>query len=278
MWNFKRSPDPDEAIGLIAGQGDFPFLFLEAARSLNKKIIVFGFNGLTDPKLGHSGAPAHFLTLGKLGELLELLKKSKVRQVALAGGIPKKEIYNPQTLLDGEAKEVLGGTANKGDDHLLRAFALYLKARCGISVLDSRDFLKNTLALKGVLTRRAPEAAEMADLRFGWRIVKGIGKMDIGQTVVVKAGVVIAVEALEGTDAAIRRAGSLAGPGGVVVKASKPGQDMRFDLPCVGTETLKSMRAAGCRTLGVESGKTIFLFKEALLREADAENISIVGF
>ena len=159
----------------------------------------------------------------------------------------------------------------------MKALQLFLKTKCGVSIADPRFFLKDILAVKGVMTKRAPTPADMNDLRFGWRIAKGIGKIDIGQTVVVKAGVVLAVEALEGTDAAIRRGGQLGREGAVVVKVSKPNQDLRFDLPCVGTETLESMKATNAKVMGVEAGKTVMLFKEKLIAAADQANLILVG-
>jgi len=264
-------------LGLIAGQGDFPLLFAKAASSLKKKVVVFGFQGYTDKKVEDYAAETHYFELGTLDQLFESLRRLKIKQVVLAGGIPKRQIYNPDFALDETAKSFIQSNAHKGDDHLLKAFGLFLKARCGASVVDSRVFLKDILAPKGVLTRRRPTEQEKDDIKFGWRIVKGIGKMDIGQTVVVKQGVVVAVEALEGTDAAIKRAGSLAHGGGVVVKVAKPNQDLRFDLPCVGRDTLASMKEADISVLVVEAGKTLMLYKQDFLDDADQKNFCIVG-
>ncbi|MBI3252548.1 MAG: UDP-2,3-diacylglucosamine diphosphatase LpxI [Candidatus Omnitrophica bacterium] len=275
MW-WRRS-NPSEVIGLIAGQGEFPLLFAQAALSLKRDVIAFGVEGLTDRRLDRFVREAHYVELGSLGRLVELLQASRVREVVFAGGIPKKEIYNPGTRMDEAARGLIGGAANKGDDHLLRAFQIFLKAKCGVSVVDSRFFLKETLAPKGVLTRRAPSEGEWRDLRFGWKVAKGIGKMDIGQTVAVKHGVALAVEGLEGTNETIRRGGELGQGGVVVVKVSKPNQDLRFDLPCVGEATLDALKGVSSRVLGVEAGKTIMLFKERLIEKADRENMTIVG-
>ena len=265
------------AVGLIAGQGDFPMVFAEAASSLKQHLIVFGIKGYTDSRLEKFAQEIHYVDLGSLGSLVDLLKQAKVRKVVLAGGIPKKEMYNPSFKMDETARGFIHQTRNKGDDHILKALQLFLKTKCGVSIADPRFFLKDILAVKGVMTKRAPTPADMNDLRFGWRIAKGIGKIDIGQTVVVKAGVVLAVEALEGTDGAIRRGGQLGREGAVVVKVSKPNQDLRFDLPCVGTETLESMKAINAKVMGVEAGKTIMLFKEKLIAAADQANLSLVG-
>lgn len=254
-----------------------PFLFVRAARALKREFIVVGLEGHTDKRLGEYASEAHYLELGTLDRLPGILKNAGVKRVAMAGSVPKKEIYNPSVSVDSHVRGIFSGADNKGDDHLLRAFGVFLKVRCGVSVIDPRVFLKDLLVPKGVLTRREPTEAEWKDLRFGCSIAKGVGKMDIGQTVVVKQGTVLAVEALEGTDAAIRRGGALGMGGAVVVKTAKPNQDLRFDLPCVGEETLESMRAAGSSVLGIEAGKTLVMFKDVFIARADREGVAIVG-
>ena len=264
-------------IGLIAGKGDFPALLAKAAHDRGQPIVLFGIEGYTDRQVEKFTSEAHYVGLGELGRLLELLKKTKVRKVLLAGAVPKKQIYDPALPLDPIARHFIGATRNKGDDHLLRAFRLFLKARCGVSVMDARGILKEALAPKGVLTRRGPSESEWRDLRLGLRAARHIGKMDIGQTVVIKDGIVLAVEAVEGTDHAIRRAGGLGRGDVVVVKTSKPNQDLRFDLPCVGLETLNTLTAVSSRVLGVEAGKTILISKKAFLEKADENGMTIVG-
>ena len=254
-----------------------PLVFANVAASLGKKMIAFGIEGQTDRRLEEFVSETHYVGLGQLEKLTSLLLEKKIKQVALAGGVPKNEIYNPAFQIDRTAKNLLGGSKNKGDDHLLRAFQVFLKVKCGISILDSRKFLKNTLAPKGILTHRKPTREEWEDLHFGRKIAQGTGKMDIGQTVVVKRGVVLAVEAIEGTDSAIRR-GALLGQGEVVVvKMCKPRQNLRFDLPCVGRDTLESLKSGSSRVLGVEAGKTILLHRENLIESANRENMTIVG-
>jgi DUF1009 family protein len=270
---FDRGSAP---LGLIAGEGEFPILFAKAASALNKPVILIGLSGHTDRRVEAFVKEAHYISLGALADLIDVLKKTRVRNVVLAGAVPKKEMYNTSGL-DSTAQEFMVKGKNKGDDHLLKAFSLFLKARCGVSVVDSRSFLKDSLAKKGVLTKRAPSETEWKDIRFGRSIVKGIGKLDIGQTIVVKNGVVLAVEAIEGTDQAIRRGGQLANGGAVVVKMSKPNQDLRFDLPCVGLETLESLKSVQSRVLAVESKKTLMLNASQIIERADAENITVVG-
>ncbi len=268
---------PTEPIGVIAGQGDFPILFAKAASSLKRSVFVFGVEGVTDKRVENFALETHYVGLGELGKLVDLLKAKKIRRVAFAGGIPKKRLYDPSLKLDISAQSFIHQTSNKGDDHILRALEMYLKLKCGACVIDSRTFLKDALAPKGLMTKRPLTDREQKDLKFGAQVARHIGKMDIGQTVVVKDGIVLAVEALEGTDQAIRRGGELGNGGVVVVKTSKPNQDLRFDLPCVGPETLQSLKAASARVFGVEAGKTIMISKEKLIEAANGAHISLVG-
>ena len=274
--NWFRSA-PSGRLGLIAGQGEFPVLFAEAVFSLKKDLVVFGLRNYTDPRVEQYAPEMHYVDLWALGDLVGLLKKSNVKNVVLAGGVPKREIYNSSFKMDDTAEGFIHSTGNKGDDHLLKAFEIFLKLKCGISVVDSRIFLKDALAPKGVLTQRPPTPEEWKDLRFGYKIAKGIGKMDIGQTVVVKSGAVLAVEALEGTDHAMRRGGELGHGDVVVVKAAKPNQDLRFDLPCAGIQTLSVLKSISSKVLGVEAGKTILLRKKEFLEAADKQGVTLVG-
>ena len=273
---FWKSVDT-RPIGLIAGEGDFPLIFAEAASATKQRLILFGFHGITDKRVEAFTEKSHYLHFGAIGELMSLIQGESIRRVVLAGGIPKKQIYNPAFAMDETAKNIVARPAEKGDDRLLKAFEAALRLKCGASVVDSRRYLKSILAPKKVLTRRVPTESEWKDLRFGSKVAKQVGRMDIGQTVVVKQGVVLAVEAIEGTDQAIHRGGELGMGDVVVVKACKPQQGLRFDLPCVGPKTLESLRAARSRVLGVEAGKTLLLFKDRFLEEADKDGITIVG-
>ena len=274
LWTKASNDSP---IGLIAGYGEFPILFAKAAAALKKPVVAFGVEGVTDKKIAHLVREAHFLDLGAVGALVDLLKKLKIKKVVFAGGIPKREIYNPRFQPDEAARTLMEKTKERGDNRLLKAFEFFLKAKCGVSVVDSRVFLKEALAPAGVLTKRKPSAEEYEDLKFGFKIAKGIGRFDIGQTVAVKRGVVLAVEAIEGTDAAIRRGGAQGMGGAVIVKVSKPNQDLRYDLPTVGPETIESLKSANSSVLGVEAGKTLILSGEKLLAAADEYGLSVVG-
>ena len=274
MWNNLAS---NGVIGLIAGEGAFPVLVAKAAASQKKKVAVFGIEGCFDKSIGDFAQSVHTIRLGAVEDLVRLLKENRIKKLILAGGVPKKEIFNRAFDLDASAKNIIQKTSNRGDDHLLRAFQIFLKVRCGVSVMDPRRFLKECLCPKGVLTERKPTAGEWRDLKFAWKIAEGIGKMDIGQTVVVKHGVVLAVEAIEGTNHAILRGGELGQGEAVVVKRTKPKQELRFDLPCVGLETLQALKTASSRVLGLEARKTLLISKEELLQKADDEQICIVG-
>ena len=253
-------------------------LVAKAVASGKKKVVVFGIEGCFDKKIGDFAESVHPIRLGAVEELVRLLKENRIKKLILAGGVPKKEIFNPLFNMDPSAKNIIQRTANRGDDHLLRAFQIFLKVKCGISVMDPRRFLKDSLCPAGVLTERKPTEEEWRDLKFGWKVAQGIGKMDIGQTVVVKRCVVLAVEAIEGTNHAILRGGELGQGEVVVVKRTKPNQNLRFDLPCVGVETLEALSAVSSRVLGLEAHKTLLISKEKLIQRANDEHFSIVGF
>ncbi len=265
-------------LGILAGSGDLPLLLAQSARAQGTEVVVIGIDGHTDRRIEAHASRTHYIPLGKIAEIPKKLVEWRVKRVAMAGSVPKREIYNPALGADSDLREVIEQKGNRGDDHLLRAFEIYLRVRCGVSVVDARHYLKDALAVRGPMTRRVPDASEKRDVAFGRRVAAAVGRLDIGQTVVVKQGIVLSVEALEGTDAAIRRGGELGREGAVVVKTAKPNQDLRFDLPCVGPSTIESMRAARCRTLALEAGKTLVLSKSDVIRAADAADIAIAGF
>jgi DUF1009 family protein len=274
---LKRLPPSGAPVGLLAGGGEFPRLLAEGARRLGRPVFLFGLKDLTDRAVDPLVQEAHYFDLAAASKILEALRASGVRHVLMGGSLPKKKLIDPGFRGDGLLRDFFKGSKRRGDDGLLRALEVFLRVRCGISVLDSRLFLKDVLCPRGVLTRRKPTASETSDLRFGLRIARGIGKMDIGQTVVVKEGVVLAVEAIEGTDLAIRRGGELGYGDCVVVKASKPNQDLRFDLPCIGVRTLETLRRASSKVIGLEAGKTILIGKQDILEAADEADLTLVG-
>jgi DUF1009 family protein len=267
-------------LGLIAGNGRFPFLVLDAARGAGHDVTVIALTDETFPELADVAArpPAaafHWISLGQLGTLISLLKDAGVAQAVMAGQVKHTKLFAdivPDLTLAG----VLLRLKAKNTDALIAGVADVLRDR-GIELLDSTAFLAPLLAGDGTLTRRAPSEDEQTDLTFGYGIADAIAGLDIGQTIAVKSAAVVAVEAMEGTDALIARAGSLAGRGVRIVKVAKPSQDMRFDVPVVGVSTIEAMKAAGADALSVDAGKTLMIDGDAIIKAADAAGICIVG-
>ena len=263
-------------IGLIAGNGDFPCLFARAARRAGVRVAAVGMLGETRPEVAAEVDSMGWVRVGQLGRMIRLLRRAGVREAAMAGGITKTRLFG-RARLDWRGLRLLTRALVRRDDGMLRAIAAEFE-RDGICIIDSTRYMPDALCPVGLLTGREPSAQAWRDLHYGYRLAREFGKLDVGQTVVVKAGAVLALEAIEGTDACIRRAGALSGgDGAVVVKVAKPSQDMRFDVPVVGLTTLDSLTAAGVRVLGLEAGRTLLLAPEALLQAATKRGISIVG-
>lgn len=263
------------SIGLIAGGGQFPILFSRAAREQGFSVIAIGIEGDARPDLVQHTDCFYRVKLGEIGKIISILKEHSINRIVLAGHVDKKRIYT-RIKLDWRGAKLAAKLLNKNDDTLLRAFADELE-REGIIVEPSTLFLSSLIAPEGLLSRRAPNNRESNDIIFGWSIAKTLGTADIGQCVVVKHQAVLAVEAIEGTDATITRGGQLCNGGAVVVKVSKPGQDLRFDLPSVGLNTIETMKKAGASVLAVEAGKTLIFDREEMIEEANRAGISIVG-
>lgn len=268
-----------EKIGLIAGNGRFPLLFARSAAARGASVVAVAHRGETLPELEQavsaSGGRLHWIYVGQLNRLIRIFKEAGVKQVVMAGGIKKTRLFL-NTRPDLRTLRLLRQVAHRHDDALLRAVARELEAE-GLQVGECTLYLSHLLADKGVMTRRHPTSEEWEDIRFGWEAVKEIGRLDIGQCVVVKQKVVLAVEAVEGTDEAIRRGGRLCQTAAVVVKASKPHQDLRFDVPAVGPSTLDAMQEVKAAVLALEAGRTLILDREAVLEKADKLKISLVG-
>jgi hypothetical protein len=266
-------------LGLIAGNGRFPFLVLDAARGAGHDVTVVALKEETFPELADAAArpPAaafHWITIGQLGTCISVLKDAGVSQAVMAGQVKHTKLFDVRP--DWTLGRVLMRLATKNTDSIISGVADVLRDN-GIELLDSTTFLGPLLAREGVLTRRAPTGEEQADFDFGYRIADTIAGLDIGQTIAVKSAAVVAIEAMEGTDAVIARAGELAGAGVRVVKVAKPNQDMRFDVPVVGVSTIDAMKAAGATALSVDAGKTLMIDGDAVTRAADAASIAIVG-
>lgn len=264
-----------ERIGLISGSGQFPIVFSRAARQKGLKVYAIAHIGETEPQLEMLVEAMKWIKIGQLNQLISFFKGHDVRDAVMAGAITKTKMFT-DVRPDLKALKVLATMDHTQDDGLLRAFAGELE-KAGITVRPSTFLVPELLAPKGNWTRRKPSKSEMADVRFGWHIVKEIGRLDIGQTVVVRDGSVMAVEAIDGTNATIRRGGELGREKTVVVKASKPTQDMRFDVPAVGVETIQAMGNVGASVLAVEAAKTVVFDREEMVALADQQGIAIMG-
>jgi UDP-2,3-diacylglucosamine hydrolase len=262
-------------IGLIAGSGGFPLLFAEGARRAGHRVVAAAHVHQTDRALEGLVDACTWVKLGQFGKVAEALTAGGATQSVMLGAITKKR-FLLDVLPDAVGLELMARVAIRSDDNLLRMLATMLEER-GFPVVDPTPFLTDALAREGVLGRHQPTAAELEDARYGLELARAIGRLDLGQTVVVKDRCGVAVEALEGTDACIARGGELAGPGAVVVKAVKPQQDRRFDLPAVGPGTVEALRKARGRVLAVEAGATLVMDLDDLLRLADKAGIAVVG-
>lgn len=261
-------------IGLIAGNGEFPMIFSARARAMGFSVIAAAHEGETTDALSAQVDEILWIRVGQIGKIISFFKKQGVTQTIMAGGIRKTRIFEMRP--DLRALAILSRIKEKKDDVLLRAFAEELE-REKIQVKAATFLLTPLLAKAGEWTRPLRKE-ERADIAWGWSFAKKIGALDIGQCVVLRNGVILAVEAIEGTDAAIRRGGTLGKENAVVIKICKPQQDLRFDLPTVGPETIQTMKEVKAAVLVVEAGKTIVLEKERFLKEAKAASIAVVGY
>ncbi len=264
-----------ERIGLIAGNGTFPLLFARTARAEGVTVVAVAHEGETDAALADEVAACTWIQVGQLDTIIRTFREAGVRRAVMAGGIRKAALME-HFAPDERALRFLSRLSAWGDDVLLRGIAEELESE-GIAIVDSTLFLGSILATEGPMTPRQPTDEQWADVRYGTAVAKGIGAFDIGQTVVVKSRMVLAVEALEGTDETLRRGGALGRGGVVVVKMSKPRQDLRFDVPAIGPQTVVVCREAGVAVLAVEAGKTVLLEREQLLADAGAADLVLVG-
>ena len=267
-------------IGLIAGNGQFPFLALDAARSLGHDVTIVAIREEASPAMeaaAASGPPAdfHWVSLGQLGRCIDILKRANVTRALMAGQVKHTRIFSG-IVPDLTLLSVLRRLSTRNTDALISAVADVLGLH-GIQLVDSTAFLEPLLARSGTLTERAPNDEERGDLEFGYGMADTIAGLDIGQTIAVRQRAVVAVEAMEGTDEVIARAGRLAGPGVCVIKVAKPNQDMRFDVPVIGVATIDALGAAGAAVLSVDAGKTVVLDGGRVFEAADAAGVAVVG-
>lgn len=262
-------------IGLIAGEGKLPMVFLRLAKANGDTVIAFGLKGVTDSDLARYADKMHWLDWGSLQKGLLLLATERIRKIILLGKLRKDIFFREEKALDDKAKVILDKLSDKKDYAILNEVDKLLK-KVGVEVIDSTIYFKELIPHKGTLTRREPTENEWADINYGSDIAKKLSGFDIGQTMIIKDKTVIAVEAMEGTDATISRAGSLVKTGFVVVKMARPDQDMRFDVPLVGLDTLKALIGSGGKVLALEEKKTLLMDREELIKLADQNGISIV--
>lgn len=267
--------DTSLTIGLIAGGKQFPVLVAEGVKARGHRLIVAGFTGHTNMDVVPLADEWLELKLGKLNKLINYLKSNGVDRIIMAGTIEKPKVMDVRHL-DMRAIKLVFSKKGKGDSALLGMLAGEFEKE-GMPVVPAHEFLPELLTPEGVLTRREPDEREWSDLRYAWRIAKELGRLDVGQCLIVREGIVAAVEALEGTDEAIKRGCALGDAGCVVVKVFKPGQQKEVDLPSLGLDTLKTMAEGKASCLGVEAGKSLFFDRETSLEFANANNIAIVG-
>lgn len=263
-------------LGLIAGTGTLPHAIASEARQKGYRVFAVGLEHLADSSLEHEVDDIRFISVGKLGKIISALKEAGVEEAVLAGKVPKTILYKKKIIPDLRAVKVLMSLRDQKDDTILLALTNELKSE-GIQLLNTTDFTVSIMATEGVMTKKKPSRDQMRDIEFGFPIAKQIGGLDIGQTIVVKDRAIMAVEAIEGTDEAILRGCALAGRDAVVIKVAKIGQDLRFDVPGVGLDTIRTMSDVGASLLAVEAEVTIIMEKDKVLEEADRRSIAIFG-
>ena len=266
---------PPDILGIIAGNGVYPRLLADAAQKAGvKKTIAAAFTGETDPELKQHVQAIEWMRVGQLNRLLRFFGEHNVHHAIMAGQIAPKNLFDLRP--DLKALMLLGKLKQRNAESIFAAIADEL-AKIDVDLLPATTFLEDSIAKLGLIAGPKLSSREEHDIELGWNIAKEIARLNIGQTVIVKNGTIIAVEALEGTNEAIRRGGSLAREGAVMVKTAKPNQDMRFDVPIIGAETIRVATEAGLRVIAVEAGKTLFLQRDAIANLAGAASISIVG-
>jgi len=262
-------------IGLIAGSGQFPLIFAKTAHAKGMQVYAVAFVNEADPQLEQYVTAIEWLHLGQLRRLLKFFKRHGVTQTVMMGAIRKTRIFT-DVKPDTKAIAMFAGMRGTHDDKLLRAFARTLEKE-GIIVQASTFLLPDLLAPEGCWTRRKPTRSQQTDIEVGWPLAKAIGSLDIGQCIVMEGGSVLAVEAIDGTDATILRGGQLGGGEAVVIKVCKPDQDERFDIPAIGAQTIETMHTAGARVLVIEAGKAVVFNRDEMVVLADKYEIIIVA-
>jgi UDP-2,3-diacylglucosamine hydrolase len=262
-------------IGLIAGNGRFPIIFADNARKLGLHVSAVAHEGETEPELERHVDRIQWIKIGQLNKLIKAFKDDGVERAVMLGGIKKTHVFST-VRPDFRTLSLAARLVLWKDDDILRELAAELE-REGITICESTFGLQGILIEEGCLTARQPSHKEWEDIRYGWEVAYEIGRLDIGQCVVIKDRVVVAVEAVEGTDGAIKRGGELAKDGAVVVKRCKPQQDLRFDLPAIGPRTMDVMASVKASVLAVEAGRTVILDREVVVQKAHSYGIAVLG-
>lgn len=265
-----------ERIGLLAGIGTLPVEIARAAKELGYEVYAVALLQDTDQRLRDYADDYQEINVLKVGKILKYLKKNDIHKVTMIGKVTKEVLFARKTLPDLKAMQILMRVPDRKDDTIMLAIIDELK-KIDVEVFDQTELIRKLMPGKSVLTKRQPTEAERKDMEFGFQMAKEIGRMDVGQTVVVKDMAVMALEAIEGTDACILRGGKLAGGGAVVVKVAKPEQDSRFDVPTVGLKTLQMMVETGAKALAIEADATLLAEREAVIALAEANDITIVA-
>lgn len=268
-------PTAGGRIGLIAGNGRFPIIFADNARKLGWHVSAVAHEGETEPELARHVDRIQWIKIGQLNKLIKAFKDDGVNRAVMLGGIKKTHVFST-VRPDFRTLALAARLALWKDDDILRELAAELE-REGITICESTFGLAGILMEPGPLTSRQPSKKEWEDVRYGWEVAGEIGRLDIGQCVIIKDRVVVAVEAVEGTDGAIKRGGELAKDGAVVVKRCKPQQDLRFDLPAIGPRTIDVMASVKAAVLAVEAGRTVILDREIVIQQAEAYGIAVLG-
>jgi DUF1009 family protein len=261
-------------IGLIAGGGQFPIIFSKAAKSKGFEVFAAAYHKETDPTLEEYVERIQWFYLGQVKRLLKYFKENSVKEAVMMGAVKKIRMFS-NFRPDSKAISVIAGVKHTHDDELLGAFARLLEEE-GIKVRAATFLLPSLLAQEGCWTKKKPSNSEWNDIQLGWRLAKEVGRLDIGQCVVVGGGSVLAVEAIDGTDATIKRGGELGRGNAVVIKVCKPNQDQRFDIPATGVQTINTMHEYGAKVLAIEAGKAVVFDKDEMIHHANKYGISIV--
>lgn len=261
--------------GLIAGNGQFPFLVVEGARRAGASLAVVAIKEETDPLIDKAAERVKWVGIGQLGKMIDFFKKEGVDKAMMAGQVKHVQIFSG-SLPDVRMLKMLWSLEKRNTDSLIGGIANEM-AKEGIELIDSTHFIQDQLAPEGAITKRKPDETELGNIEYGLHVANEIARLDLGQTIVVRGKACVAIEAMEGTDATIRRAGELAKGRLTVVKVAKPNQDMRFDVPVVGVPTIETMISAGATCLSISAGKTLIFDREEMLRLANENKICVIG-